>query len=158
MLGALQRRNLRLRKLKSCKKRVEQLLYGDQTEEANVEFLEAGKKLDGFLLKQEFFWHQRSRVSWLKYGDKNSKFFHSKATQWHRRNFVHGLCNNQQQWVEEIEDIADVATDYFETLFNSKGNEQMDDCLNIANHRVTPEMLEELSKDYIAEEIKAALF
>ena len=60
--------------------------------------------------------------------------------------------------MEEIEDIADVATNYFETLFNSEGNGQMDDCLNTVNHRVTPEMLEELSRDYTAKEIKATLF
>ena len=36
-------------------KRVEQLLYGDQTKEAKAEFLEASKKLDGLLLKQEIF-------------------------------------------------------------------------------------------------------
>ena len=94
----------------------------------------------------------------MKYGDKDSKNFHSKATQQERRNFIHGLRNIQQQWVEEIEDIADVATDYFKTLFNSEGNGQMDDCLNTVNHRVTLEMLEELSRDYTAGEIKAVLF
>ena len=51
-----------------------------------------------------------------------------------------------------------MATNYFETLFNSEGNGQMDDCLNTVNHRVTPEMLKGLSRDYIADEIKAALF
>ena len=51
-----------------------------------------------------------------------------------------------------------MGTDYFDTFFNSKGNRQMDDYLNTVNHRVTPEMLKELSRDYIADEIKAALF
>ena len=51
-----------------------------------------------------------------------------------------------------------MGTDYFDTFFNSKGNRQMDDYLNTVNHRVTPEILKELSRDYIADEIKAALF
>ena len=42
---------------------------------------EVSKQLDDLLLKQEIFWRQRSRVLRLKYGDKNTKFFHSKTSQ-----------------------------------------------------------------------------
>ena len=34
----------------------------------------------------------------------------------------------------------------------------MDVCLNTVNHKITLEMLEELSRDYTVEEIKAVLF
>ena len=61
------------------------------TEASKAEFLEVSKELDDLLLKQEIFWAQRSRISWLKNGDKNTKFFHSKATQRRRRNYIQGL-------------------------------------------------------------------
>ena len=52
----------------------------ESTKESRFEYLTVSKKLDGLLLKQEIFWAQRSRTSWLKHGDKSTKFFYSKAS------------------------------------------------------------------------------
>ena len=64
------------------------------TKASKAEFLEVSKELDDLLMKQEIFWAQRSRVSWLKHGDKNTKFFHSKASQWRKRNYIQGVKNS----------------------------------------------------------------
>ena len=67
--------------------------------------------------------------------------------------------DEQQNWVEEIDDIAGMTTNYFESIFNSSGCEQMDECLNTVSHKVTLDMLEVLSSEYSVEEvIKAVLF
>ena len=39
------------------------------------------KTLEATFLKEEMFWHQSSRVNWLKYGDQNTRFFHLSAIQ-----------------------------------------------------------------------------
>ena len=51
-----------------------------------------------------------------------------------------------------------VAANYFDNLFTTGTCSQIDDCLNTMPYKLTPEMQQELTCDFIAEEIKDALF
>ena len=82
-----------MNEIKLLTKKIEKMNEEELTEESREEVLVASKKLDDLLLKQEFFGAQRSRVSWLKHGDRNTNFFHSKASQRCKRNFIHGIKN-----------------------------------------------------------------
>ena len=119
--------------IKRLQKKLELMNASEMTEESRNEFLLLSKQLDDLLLKQEIFWRQRSRVSWLKYGDRNTKFFHSKAPQRRRRNFIEGIKNANGDWVEEVEEVADVAFDYFMNIFKAGTYDRMEECLNVVN-------------------------
>ena len=111
--------------------------------------------MDELLLKQEIFWRQRSR---LQHGDRNTKFFHSKASQRRRRNFIEGIKNAERDWVEEVDEVAEVASNYFMNIFKAGTCDRMEECLNAVNQRLTADMLEVLSRPYSREEVRIALF
>lgn len=54
---------------------------------SNMRFL--NNKLDDLLAAEEMVWRQCSRPLWLKNGDKNTKFFHGKASQRKKKQYHH---------------------------------------------------------------------
>ena len=97
-------------------------------------------------------------MSWLKHGDRNTKFFHSKASQRRRMNYIKGIKNANGVWVEEVEEVAEVAFDYFVNIFTVGTCDRMEECLNAVNQRLTADMVEVLSRPYSREEVRIALF
>ena len=49
------------------------------------------KQITTILDREAKMWAQRSKIQWLCDGDKNTRFFHSKATQRRQRNYIKGL-------------------------------------------------------------------
>ena len=49
------------------------------------------KNLQKWLEIDEIIWRQRSKALWFKEGDKNTRFFHNKATQRKKRNLIKGV-------------------------------------------------------------------
>ena len=60
--------------------------------------------------------------------------------------------------MEEVEDIARVAVDYFDNLFSAGSCHQMEECLSTVSAKVTTDMQEMLSGDFTVDEIKEAVF
>ena len=144
-------------KIKRLQKQVEALSMGELTEESKEVWLTTSKELDALRLKQEIYWAQRSRISWLKHGNKNIKFFHSKASQRKRRNFIQGI-DHENNWVGENKKIAGVATNYFENMFKAGVCDWIEECHDAVHCWITPDMLPILSSEFSVEEIKAAIF
>ena len=77
-------------KLGELEERLKQLENNNQGQHsAQIKSLKM--EVNDLLEKEEVYWKQRARVAWLKEGDRNTKFFHSKATQRQKKNsLMHG--------------------------------------------------------------------
>lgn len=108
--------------------------------------------------REEIMECQRSRVDWLKAGDRNTEFFQARASARRKTNRIRSVlredgstCNSQGQ-------IKDLVQSFYEKLFTSEPRPTADEVLQAIPHKVTAEMNADLCKSYSDEEIKAALF
>lgn len=108
--------------------------------------------------EEEVFWQQRSMEKWLKFGDRNSNFFHEsvKVNRAKRRLLKIKNAEGVEQWFEEAK--AQVALDYFNDLFRSSNPPSYQPMFQGMNTRVTEAMNQRLLDGVTDEEIRSAVF
>ncbi|KAL5571808.1 hypothetical protein UlMin_021405 [Ulmus minor] len=125
-------------------------------EEAN----KVQKQLVSLLHKEEKYWKQRSRVSWLRDGDKNTKFFHRKASNKRFKNEILGICDENGCWQTEVGLVKSVFRDYFSAIFNSSNpsSELIKKVTDSIPCRVSEEENSYILRPFVVDDVKAALF
>jgi hypothetical protein len=73
--------------------------------------------LEASLLQKEISWRQKSRVRWLKEGDKCTKFFHQVASANRRNNSIESLIVNGSPTSDPV-CIGEHVVNYYESLFS----------------------------------------
>ena len=106
-------------KLKHLKKKLSEMKHNfTQWEEVN-EIKSTEEQIEKILLDEEVYWKQRSRADWLKEGDKNTKYFHSKASSRKRKNRIWGVMDQHDVWIDDREGVEKQFCEYFASLFTT---------------------------------------
>ena len=109
------------------------------------------------MVKEDVMWHQRARVEWLKNGDLNTSYFHSRATQRNKKNFISKLVLEDNTVVEDEKMIGEAMVNYFRHIFTSTTPSEFEPILQGIEPKITHGMNADLIRDFTALEVEQAL-
>ena len=125
----------------------------------NIELIQKVRdEIQSLLFQDELFWRQRSRSIWLSISNKNTKYFHQRASQRRWKNQIHGFLDDNGQWCTSETDTDRVAEAYFQNLFTTTNPTNLESLLDLVDRLVTPDMNHTLLQPYTPKEVKRALF
>ncbi|XP_075640297.1 uncharacterized protein LOC142612050 [Castanea sativa] len=121
------------------------------------EIQETKMELNKILLVEEDIRQQRSRNCWLKSGDRNTTFFHTKASNRHQRNIITRIKDANNVWLEEEEIMRRTFVEYFTELFTSSQVDVSVEVLEVVQSKVTDRMNSLLLQEFQAHDVEKAL-
>ncbi|KAL4189134.1 hypothetical protein AMTRI_Chr08g163930 [Amborella trichopoda] len=78
--------------------------------------LEAKSKLHNALEIREKLWAKKSRIKWLKCGDRNTKFFHLTTKIRQAKNFMRKIKKQDGSIISDTKDIGNYVAEFYENF------------------------------------------
>jgi hypothetical protein len=103
------------------------------------------------------WWSQRAKTLWLTHGDRNTKFFHQKASHRRRKNKIEAIKDHMDTLQTERRKIEDIFLNHFQLLFTSQNPTNSQDITQVVKDRINNEHHEHLQKDFTADEVYKAI-
>jgi hypothetical protein len=143
--------------LEKIRKRMEEL-GGDNLGSRLDEMRGLRLRMDELLYREEMIWLQRSRITWLKEGDRNTNYFHQKATGRSKKNIIKFLKKSDGQLTKDRKEMENMATDFFKDLCTVDEKVNPEPLTGLFRNLISEEMNRDLCKYFTDEEISDALF
>lgn len=146
------------KRIKLLRVQLDKVIATGNTSTRNIGMLR--RDLNQAYIDEEMYWKLKSRNSWLKTGDRNTKYFHMTTKIRRVRNKILSILDDDGILRKGNRNIAAVATKYFEDLFTSKPTLDAiyTEVFQGFQSRITAEMNEELTKDVTIKEIRNSVF
>ncbi|XP_072064261.1 uncharacterized protein [Arachis hypogaea] len=78
---------------------------------------ELQSEYSNLLMQEELFWYQKSREHWVRFRDRNTKFFHMQTIMRRKRNKVQGLFLEDGRWSTDPQELEECAIGFYRDLF-----------------------------------------
>ncbi|GLT73742.1 hypothetical protein SLA2020_455790 [Shorea laevis] len=106
-------------RLKQCVDRLDMLRRCRNSDATYHEEQQIIQDMEEWLEREETMWKQRSCEIWLQEGDRNTKFFHRRASRRRDRNKVERQQDENGEWKSEQSELQTITINYFNNLFSS---------------------------------------
>lgn len=107
------------RKIQEKRKALNNLTAQDHDDSHGVAIDEIRKEINYILDSKEILLHWRNKIHWNREGDKNTKFFHAKASNRRKKSTILGLWNDEGRWCDDKDSISTIALAYFEKIYTT---------------------------------------
>lgn len=74
------------------------------------------------LAQEELFWRQKARCDWARFGDRNTRFFHTTMITSRKRNKIEALTTDDGTMITDQRELKRTTVDYFHGLYEATGN------------------------------------
>lgn len=111
------------------------------------------------LEEEETYWAPRANANWLEKDDKNTRFFHVRATNRKRNNTIMEIMEERGKLVIEEWKIEETIYGYFKTIFSSSqpAAQNMEEVLKSILWKVTDDMNAKLTAPFSEFEVAATI-
>lgn len=113
---------------------------------------------EDILRREELYWAHQAKTNWLRFGDKNTKFFHQSTICRQQRNRVEALINEEGNWVYDNSEIKSLLVDFYKSLYSI--NQTPEETFSTTSDfpKVSESEKANIIKSVTLEEVKHALF
>ena len=108
--------------------------------------------------REEIYWGRKSRIKWLKKGDKNRSYFHAIVAGRRKRTAITNLQKKNGDWCNSEKKIEEEITYYFQKLFKTTQLDHCDAIFEGIPQTITSQMNSKLVRSVIEAEIRKAVF
>jgi len=115
-------------------------------------------QLSESLAREEIMERQRSRVEWLREGDRNTGYFQAKAKARARSNRIQALKSSDGELVCDQTRLEELANNFYQDLFMAQTDLEPELVCQHVPRKVSEAMCDILEQPFLPEEVEKALF